>query len=594
MVIIDVSIKLTMIELRDYQSRVRTRIYDQIRQDKRRILVMAPTGSGKSIIIAKIAQDALFRHKRVLIIVHRTQLLGQLESAIEHLCNHKPSIIAPGYASDYCNPIQIAMAQTLERRDLPPNIDILLGDESHITAYMDIWKQCLTKYCGNIWELGKTIVIGFTATPWRMRNREGFCHLFQRVVKAPSPRELIKLGYLTNPRLFTYDLLDTSELEINDEGDYTLSSLRRTCTSEYNKDVIEKWEVICSDKKTAVFCGSISQAEDLTQQLIDKGYVAECLHSKSGLNKDDLGETVFDRFKSGKTPILVSVGSLTEGFDETSIGCVVIARPTRSPALLTQIIGRGLRIHPGKTEVYILDCGGCIEWLTNSSIKGHKVEDPVDITCVPLCPKPTKREFLETKTCSCGAVLPIWARICPQCGKEFIGKEKDKPNNIWFPDLVEYFTEENYQQYTFLRSSLVKYYQNRNNPTSIFHKFHKRFGILAPRDYCLGAIFGLKNITENIAVYQNHLSQITNIDRHMIGYFIDLEFGEPGKSYNVAGNTYQRPDTIPSSFNPWQYLGVSLDSDESAIKRAYAEKIKGTSNQFALNHALTACLAAIK
>ena len=227
-----------MLKLRPYQQDIRKQVYTSFQEGKRRCLVFAPTGAGKSVLIAQIVTDALSRSRRVLIVVHRKKLASQLAETISKLCDHQPSIIAPRHKANYDNPVQIAMAQTLAKRKLPPDIDILMADEAHVTTFFDIWHKCLDAYCGKIWAFSKAFVIGFTATPWRMSNKQGFCHLFDCTASAPSPRKLIEMGYLTPPRLFTYSVLDTTSLEMGDEGDFTVSSLSRACNDEYNLDVV--------------------------------------------------------------------------------------------------------------------------------------------------------------------------------------------------------------------------------------------------------------------------------------------------------------------------------------------------------------------
>ncbi|MGL6343610.1 MAG: DEAD/DEAH box helicase, partial [Waterburya sp.] len=154
-----------MMKLRDYQQQLIRDIYSHFRAGKRRCLVFAPTGSGKSLIICKIVADALTKNKRILIVVHRKKLANQLAESIQRFCNTQPSLITQDGKADYSQPVQIAMAQTLSRRKLPEDINILIGDEIHQTGYFNVWKKCLDKYCGSIWALSKAFVVGLTATP---------------------------------------------------------------------------------------------------------------------------------------------------------------------------------------------------------------------------------------------------------------------------------------------------------------------------------------------------------------------------------------------------------------------------------------------
>ena len=562
-------------QLRDYQQQVIKDLYNYFRMGKRRALVFAPTGAGKSIMIARVVKDALSRGKRVLIIAHRKKLVSQLAEAISRFCSHVCALIAPGKKSDYSNQVQVAMAQTLQRRELPESIDILISDETHITSYFEVWRKCLDAYCGKIWALSKAFVIGFTATPWRTSHKQGYCHLFDCVVKAPSTRELVRKGYLTNPRLYGYKpLIDTNSLTVDGSGDYTISSLSRACGDEYNSDVIDKWESVCSDKKTIVFCASVKQARTMRKLLYERGYKSALV---IGSDSNKWREQVFTQFKQDVIQLLVSVSTLTEGYDETSIECVLIARPTRSAALITQMVGRGMRLHEGKKEVFIIDCGECFDWIVGSKLKGFKVEDPIDLNFVPLCPTAKPGIKIKEKDCiHCNKPIPIFARVCPHCENEIPLKQKAPPNIIEFPEIEEIFTKQGRKQYNWLRKEMAQCFQTIKDPSGIFNKFHRKFGYLPPYDWFLGSIFNCENQELNIGVYRHYLT-VFKLTPDIIDFMIDLEFGKHDRSYKLPGGVpYQR--TIEyQSFNPAEYL-------KGDRKCAYNNKLS-YSTRFATNYA---------
>lgn len=576
------------IELRPYQTQVKRETYWWFRSNKN-VLIYAATGAGKAIMIAQMVLDALTKGKRSLVVVHRKKLVGQLEETIKWVCEYTPSIIKPGGDYNPRNLVQVAMAQTLQNRDLPPDVDLLIGDEIHITAYMKVWTDCLNQYCAPIWSLSKTRVVGLSGSPWRTKYKEGFCQFFDRVVKAPPPRELIEMGFLTNPVLYTYDMVQLASLELDDDGtEYSLSSLQRACTNEYNADVITNWENLAKDRKTIFFCVSVKQAEGMTQQLVSLGYKTELI---TGTTSKTKANTIFDNFKHDKTQILVSIGTLTEGFDDPSIGAVVIARPTRSLCLFTQMVGRGLRIKEGKKDVYILDCGGCIGWLTSKRFGGKLYDDPINITYVSLCPRTNFTPVIETKDCwNCGAEIKRWLRVCPECGHIFPVKEKGekiKPEDVTFPELVSYFTKEGSKQYSFIRRHLMRAFRQRYSPQKALKSFHKKYQIIPPKDFCLGAIFGMKNVESSMALYKASLESL-GMPTLQIEYYLQLEFGEFGRDYVIAGVPYRRP-TLGLTFDPWQYLGIEQGSDEVAIKAAYQKLAVVTDNTITLNTAFELC-----
>lgn len=573
-------------KLRDYQIQVKREIYQHFRSNKS-VLVSACTGSGKSIIIAQMIHDAMTKGKRSLVIVHRKKLVSQLAATIEAFSNYKPAIINPGNKPDHDNLIQVAMAQTLQNRELPPNVELLICDEAHITSYMQIWRDCMDRYCGSIWCLGKCFVVGLSGSPWRTKRKEGFCQFFDVVVKAPSARQLISMGYLTHPLMYTYDLIDLSTLETDDDGEYTLSALQRACTHEYNSDVINKWETLGRDRKTTFFCVSVKQAEDLHQQLLELNYTSELITGKTS-SKD--AKEIFERFAKAETQCLVSIGTLTEGFDDPGIGAVVIARPTRSLCLFTQIVGRGLRIDDGKQDVYIIDCGGCIQWLITKCFGGNQYDDPINIDYIPLCPEPPLDPLPEVKECpSCAAEVKRWIKICPECGFEFPDKSKlETPPKIEFPELVPYFSKEGIRQYHFLRRRVVKAFRDRKSPETVLKDFYKQYNIIAPKDYFLGAIFGLKDVEVNTGIYRKSLESL-GLNPLQVQCYLQFEFGEYGRTYKIPTGTYTRPKQ-EKPFQPWLILGLTETASRADIKQAYQLASATTENEHRLNTALMLCL----
>ncbi|MGV2830595.1 DEAD/DEAH box helicase [Myxosarcina sp. GI1(2024)] len=576
-------------KLRDYQTQLIKDIYTQFKSGAKRVLASCPTGGGKSLCLAHIVKDAIARKRRVLIIVHRKKLVSQLKGTIQAYTGHKSAVIAPKYKPDYDNLVQIAMAQTLDRRELPKDIRVICVDECHIVSHFDVVKRCLDEYSPNgIWALSEAYLIGFTATPWRTNKKEGFCTMFERSVKAPSPRWMIQNGYLTNPRLFSYQCLDTTQLEVDGSGDYTVSSLSRVCNDEYNEDVVTKWQDLCLEKKTIVFCASVKQAKSLNAIFGDRGFKSELI---TGSTSDKVREEIFARFKTGETQILTTVSTCTEGFDETSIEAVVIARPTRSPALLIQMIGRGIRLHPGKNEVFIIDCGECIDWLQSTKICGKEVDDPIDLSHFSLCPSYKPKAKVEEKKCeACGEMIPIFAKICPSCGFDIPPKKKEKPNLVEFPELEEIFTKQGKNQFKFLRFEIVNLFENKSNLMSIFTDFHGKFGFLPPHDWFLGALFNFKEPELSERAYRLALKENNKVDNDCIDFLVDLEFGKLGRKYKLpGGEPYTRSAISQEVFDSYSYLGVK-ERNEKSIKAAYRAKVTQTKNSRLVNLTLKLCL----
>jgi superfamily II DNA or RNA helicase len=245
------------------------------------------------------------------------------------------------------------MIQTIQNRQLPPDIGLVIFDECHSSIYYKICWDIMHHYSGGLFALSKCFFVGMSATPWRTKVKEGFCQFFQFVVKTPYPIDLVKQGWLAQPRHFGYrGLVDFSKLEVGSSGDYTEASMALLLDEEFNAEVVKHFLELCPDRKAIAFCGSVSQSHDLARQFNDTFIVAEIV---VGTTSDLVRDEIYQRFRERKTQVISSCLALCEGFDEPSVEAAIIARPTRSRALLVQMAGRALRLHSSKTDAYLLD-----------------------------------------------------------------------------------------------------------------------------------------------------------------------------------------------------------------------------------------------
>lgn len=581
-------------QLRDYQKGVLSSLYSHLGKGKRSGYIFAPTGAGKTVIASQMVADAIARNRRVLFCVHRTKLVEQTANTMQIVTGIKPGIIAPGYPEDFDSPIQIGMLQTLASRykrkganGIPHDIGLVVFDECHISISFDIAYQLMLHYSGGIVALGKCFFVGLTATPWRTNPKEGLCQYFQFSVKAPSPRELINQGHLTRERILVAQAKFSAKLETDNSGDYTSSSLIKACGNEFNSDIVEKFQQICPDKKTIAFCVGVKAAEDLTKQFNEAGIPAEVL---VGGNSESERQAIFGRFKYGITRVLVSVGTLTEGFDESSIECVLIARPTRSMALLIQMVGRGLRLHEGKDECLIVDFGECFDWISGKKMGGYEIKDPINLSYAPLCPQRRRKVDIMTKEChECAEEIPIFAAICPHCGYEFpSGKiESEKRDKTISFFLCEFQTKDQRKAWQWLRKDLVKRFENNKETISIFERFKVKYGYLPPHDWFIGAIFNFQESDINAEIYTDKLRRANlGIKDSMIAFFLKLEFGEPGRVYILPDGEYTPKEHSVKAFDWWEYLEIGRFAKEQEIKESYAKKVLTESCPTALNYAL--------
>lgn len=308
--------------LRPYQAQAIQTLRDRL-QRHRRVLLIAPTGSGKTQIFAEIVRLAVVGGRRVLIVAHRKELLDQ--------ASHRLGIIPHGFIkSGYPQteaPVQIASVQTLHNRAKPP-AELIILDEAH-RAKAKTWLSVLEAY-PNI------PTLGFTATPWRLDGK-ALGDLFEDMVLACTPKELVRDGFLVPVTGFAYDTPDLSGVH-RVAGEYNEAELaeimdRRVILG----NIVEQWGKHARELSTVVFATTIEHSKHLTSQFLGAGIRAE--HIDGSLARAER-EAILARVASGETRVICNVNILTEGTDLPRLKCCVMARPTMSLALYIQSQGR--------------------------------------------------------------------------------------------------------------------------------------------------------------------------------------------------------------------------------------------------------------
>lgn len=535
------------LKLRDYQLKAIAAIYQRYKAGCKSVLFVGATGCGKTAIASQIMADAVSKGCRVLFLCHRGKLIRQTQATLERFFDIEAGIIWASRSTDYSLPIQIGTVQTLQNRELPHNIGLVIFDEAHTTAHFESAQKILNHYSGGILALSKCKFLGLTATPWRTKSKEGFCHLFDGLVHNFDPCDLVKQGFLSRPRIFGYGgLIDFSQLDRDNKGDYTIASMQAQCDSAYNEKVTEKFMELCPTRKAIAFCSGKEQAWNLANQFNKLGINSETV---VGEISDSEREAIYHRLKTGETQLVSSVGVLCEGFDETSIDCVIVARPTRSKALLIQMAGRGLRLHPGKEDCFVLDFGECFQQL-----KIH-LSDRLPVS---LCPNP-KQPFEMTKQCpSCGAMIPVFARICPECGFEFEGDKPEEPEGDP-PIFGELLSGEQQEQCRYLVKERKTSFTKERNPAKVGWLFYQRYNFFPPKEWykhsCMRSIHKTPELAKR--KFLHYLKKVSpNSHAGWIKEQMGLEFGRAEK---VETETW------------WQYFGVNPDCKWAEIKEVYQQ-----------------------
>jgi superfamily II DNA or RNA helicase len=366
---------------------------------KRRPLIQAPTGAGKTMIAAAVVQGALAKGNRVLFVVPALSLVDQTVAAFWAVGIRDVGVIqAQHEMTNLSRRVQVASVQTLQRRDIPLS-EIVVIDECH--RWFDFYGQWMVRP-----EWKSVPFVGLSATPWT----KGLGKFFDDLIIAATTQELIDSGYLAPFRVFAPSHPDLSGVRIV-AGDFHEGDLGEAMDKPgLVADVVDTWRQMGEGRPTLCFAVNRAHARSLQKQFeaagIGCGYV-------DAFTPVDEREAVRKRLEAGEIQIVCNVGCLTTGVD-WDVRCIILARPTRSEMLYTQIIGRGLRTAPGKADCIVLDHSDTtlrLGFVTD--IHHDKLDDG----------KPRKagegkgRETPLPKECpACSFLKPARIHACPSCG----------------------------------------------------------------------------------------------------------------------------------------------------------------------------------
>lgn len=351
-------------ELRPYQQQARERIHAEWENGHTRTLLVLPTGTGKTIVFASVAADQVRAGDRVLILAHRGELL---EQAADKLQRSTGLVSAVEKADATCLNtwfrVVVGSVQTLQRtarleRFPHDYFGTIIIDEAH-HAITDGYRRILDYF-------GSAKVLGVTATPDRgdMRN---LGEVFDSLAFEYKLTDAIKEGYLCRIMAQTIPLkLDISSVTMSG-GDYAVGNLG-TALDPYLEQIAAEMAQRCKGRKTVVFLPLIKTSQKFRDLLNSHGFRAAEVNGQSTDRKEVLAD-----FDAGKYNVLCNSMLLTEGWDCPSVDCVVVLRPTKVRSLYSQMVGRGTRLSPGKSDLLLLD----FLWMTDK----HELCRPADLVC---------------------------------------------------------------------------------------------------------------------------------------------------------------------------------------------------------------------
>lgn len=339
------------IRLRDYQIECLELVSTEFRQGISRQLIVLPTGSGKTTLMAAIAKHF---NKRTLLLAHREELINQ---AVEKLKLFWPDVdigICMADQDDVHSQIVIGSVQSCSRstrlkRLKEKGFELLMIDEAHHSP-SDSYQAIITAL--GFKTDSQKLLVGVTATPQRS-DKLGLGETFEQVTFSRSISTMIKGGYLSpiiGRKILTNLALDKIS---SSNGDFAINDLSEAVnTSERNTFITAKFKEYAPERKGIAFCCDVQHCKDLCDAFKAAGIKSAAVW---GDMEPFERKRTLEAFKQGQIQVVASCGILTEGYDEPTVNAVIMARPTKSSGLFTQCIGRGLRLWPGKENCLVLD-----------------------------------------------------------------------------------------------------------------------------------------------------------------------------------------------------------------------------------------------
>jgi DNA repair protein RadD len=413
-----------MITLRPYQQAAIEAVYRYLRDYDDNPCIVLPTAAGKTPCIARICKDAVGQWEgRILVLAHVKELLQQSVDKLRLVCPEiKVGVYSAGLRRrDTENSVIVAGIQSVHQRaDELGHFDLVLVDEAHLIPADG--EGTYRTFLADLKRINPNIrVVGLTATPFRLKTGPicGPENVLNTICYEVGVRELMDLGYLCRLRSKAgKQKVDTDKLHVRG-GEFIASEVETLMDDE------ELVEAACREiverarerKSCLVFASGVEHGRHVAKQLKAFGQNVETVF---GDTLDFIRDQVLADFRAGQFKFLVNVNVLTTGFDAPNVDCVVLLRPTLSPGLYYQMVGRGFRLHPEKTDCLVLDFGG--------NVLRH---GPVDAI------RPRRAggtESSEQKECpQCQEIVAANCEVCPGCGYEWPGREQSRPKHTATP-----------------------------------------------------------------------------------------------------------------------------------------------------------------
>lgn len=389
-------------KLRDYQERALETVANAA---ARRIVLVAPTGSGKTVIAAELIRRLKQTRVRVLWLAHRVELLRQARASIAAAGFNASDVgISSGVEKrNVAKPIVVASVMTAEgvlafSESSPPWLIVV--DEAH-RVEAATYRRILARF-------QSARVLGLTATPWRL-DGQGLKNSFDQLIIAAQPHELEIAGHLATPRTFGIEASRARELVRgvrSQRGDYDPVTIGKTMMrGVLMGETVSECARLAPNQRTIVFAATREHGRALTATFVQSGRSARYLDGDTPPKERD---EIVAELRSNIGQVVVNVDVLSEGVDIPAVECIVLARPTRSLTRYLQQVGRGARPRAGANTFIVLDHAG--NW-TRHGVPDDVREWTLEGRAKGASSAPTSRHCQ-----ACGAIVSLSLELCPGCG----------------------------------------------------------------------------------------------------------------------------------------------------------------------------------
>ena len=320
-------------------------------EEKYNLLFQLPTGGGKTVIFSELAKKyILAKGKKVLILTHRIELLGQTSNMLSEIgvtnkvINAKVKDLDDG-EDHWC---YVAMVETLNNRINEEamefeNLGLVIVDEAHYNSFRKLFKH-----------FDQQILLGVTATPLSSNIKLPLHDNYNELIVGESISSLVDQKYLAKASTYNYDV-NLKALKVGINGDYTVSSSERLYGNYLMQEkLLYAYEEKAKSTKTLIFNNGINTSKQVQSMFEEEGY--ECKHLDNTHSEKERAE-ILEWFHTKPDAILSSVSILTTGFDEPTVQTIILNRATKSLTLYHQMIGRGSRFLKEKQELIVIDLG---------------------------------------------------------------------------------------------------------------------------------------------------------------------------------------------------------------------------------------------